>query len=335
MKKLMVIAAACVALVGCAKNELDGLNNAQERIGFQAVTGLQDVNRATFDDDETFVATGWVVPEGKTFPTGAARYIDNQVVAYNTYLASTWTTATAYYWPAGGATMTFFAHYPATVTATWDGSTYTFAGYNSDTHDEDDFLVADVQNGRTYANSGTTGVPVTFRHKLTQVAFNVGFGSATPGVSYQLKSIVLKKIGKVATFTQSNDGTTTTEAWSTPTTTANYTIFSGSLNVTADLSVGGATPNAITTTKTLFIPQTLTGASFVVTYDTITTLAGIESKTTVEKEVTFDVAHAATAVWDDNQLVTYTLKIKDDSKRITWQQPTIEGWTPISYTVEI
>lgn len=336
MKKLLLIAAACVALAGCANNEIDTLEQQGEQIGYQTVLSLQQNNRAemtAFTTSDTFVASGWVVPAGNTYPTGAGLYIDRQTVVYGTYMASTWTTATAYYWPSEG-TMTFFAHSPASVASSWDGNTYTIPfDIGTTTGDAQvDLLVADVQNGRTYANSGTTGVPVAFGHKLTKVSFTAGVAKPQTGVTFALKSVVLKGVGKTSTFTQSNNGTTTTEAWATPATSDNYTVFSGDLAVSADLSIVSPTPDEVTTTKTLFIPHTFSDtASLVVTYERTTELGGVSSSVTVQKEV---LLKDISTKWNINSHVTYCLSI-GFVPQIIWEQPTLNAWTPETYTVSI
>lgn len=324
MKKLLLVAAACVALASCVKNEMDFEPADKKLISYQALV-KPEATRAEAYNNADFSATAFKVEQGATWPTTTGLYFEDVTVKDDVagYVGQ-WTTDPACYWPMTGS-LTFYAHSPATVAADalvapW---TYTFTGYSMDNNV--DFMVAEIESGKTENN-----VPVKFGHKLTKVAVKIGVEEIIGGATYTLKSIAFNNLGDAATFTKTAAGV---EDWSDPVNfNKNYTIFTGNLSVTADFS-DGDDPQDVEITKVFYLPHTLTAnAAMVVTYNVAE--PGLGNKD-YEKTVKFSEIHGGTAEWLKNNLVTYTLTI-GAKKRIIWDTPTIPtGWTEVGYPVAI
>ena len=326
MKKLMLIAAACVALASCVKNEEAPILVDESPIGFQAVVGLENNTRAAVDAIATtdkFMASAFLQNEGIAWPTDAQQYFVNQEVAYN---GAEWTTATPYYWPSKGS-LTFFAHYPATSSiAKFVGIDYVFEDYNVDTYKNTDLMVADV-----VANKVANKVPVTFRHKLTRIAISAIKMDATdvPNRTVTLTSVKLTNLNNQGTLTQ--DGATGATAWSGRSGAQTYELLTGAQVVTA---FGGATPQEITTDQIFFLPQDFVSddAKIVITYTVTTPVAGGsgDSVETIVKESPLS-AHSNFAM---NCWYTFNLQI-GAAQPIIWEQPAVEGWATATFNIAI
>lgn len=329
MKKLLLVAAACVALASCVKNEMDFEPADKRPISFQTLV-KPETTRAEAYNGADFKASALKVEEGATWPTTTGVYFDGVTVKDDVEdYEDKWTTATAYYWPMSGG-LVFYAHSPATVVAETlaDPWTYTFTNYSMDNNV--DFMVAEIEKGADSKGLKANKVPVKFGHKLTKVAVKIGVEEIIGDATYKLKSIAFNNLGDAATFTKTTAGV---EAWTAPANfNKNYTIFTGNLSVTADFS-DGDDPQDVTITKEFYLPHTLTAnAAMVVTYNVAEPGLGNKDYT---KTVKFSEIHSGTAVWLKNNLVTYTLTI-GAKERIIWDTPTIPtGWTEVGYPVAI
>ena len=326
MKKLMLIAAACVALASCVKNEEAPILVDESPIGFQAVVGLENNTRAAvgaIDTSDKFMASAFLQNEGIAWPNDAQQYFVNQEVAHN---GTDWTTATPYYWPSKGS-LTFFAHYPATSSiAKFVGIDYVFEDYNVDTYKNTDLMVADV-----VANKVAKKVPVTFRHKLTRIAISAIKMDATdvPNRTVTLTSVKLTNLNNQGTLTQ--NGATRATAWSGRSGAQTYELLTGAQVVTA---FGGATPQEISTDQIFFLPQDFVSddAKIVITYTVTTPVAGGSGNSveTIVKESPLS-AHSNFAM---NCWYTFNLQI-GAAQPIIWEQPAVEGWATATFNIAI
>ena len=330
MKKLLLIAAACVALASCVKNEVIPEPADKKLISYQTLVKPETTRAAEVYNGADFKASALKVAEGATWPTTTGVYFDGVTVTDDVagYVGQ-WTTDPACYWPMTGG-LVFYAHSPATVVAETlaDPWTYTFTNYSMDNNE--DFMVAEIEKGADSKGLKENNVPVKFGHKLTKVVVKVCVAEIIGGATYTLKSIVFNNLGDAATFTKDVNGV---EAWTDPVNfNKNYTIFTGNLSVTADLS-DGDDPQDVTITKEFYLPHTLVNnAHMVVTYNVAE--AGLGNKDH-EKTVMFSTIHGGTAEWVKNNQVTYTLTI-GAKERIIWDTPTIPtGWTEVGYSVAI
>ncbi len=334
MKKLMFIAAACVALASCVKNEEAPILVDESPIGFQTVIGLEGTRAdgpkdALVAGTDTFMASAFLQNEGETWPNNAKQYFVNQDVAWrwvSSLGASSWTTNPLFYWPAKGS-LTFFAHYPAENIAKFNGIDYVFADYNVDTKKNVDLMVADV-----VANKMANKVPVTFRHKLTRIAISAIKMDATdvPNRTVTLTSVKLTNLNNQGTLTQ--DGATGATAWSDRSGAKTYELLPvGGQVVTA---YGTQTPQAITTDQIFFLPQDFVSenAKIVITYTVTTPVAGGSGNSieTVVKESPLS-AHGNFGM---NCWYTFNLQI-GAAQPIIWEQPAVDGWATATFNIAI
>lgn len=325
MKKLMLIAAACVALASCVKNEVEPVVVDNSPIGFQAVQSLEQT-RATLGEftGTDFVSYAYLLQKGETWAADKADsqlFFAGQVVTESTEDVDgdgnkDWTTATPYYWPEQGS-LTFYAYSPARITAPGIPSVaydkMVFTNYNDDTYTNVDFMVADLAENRV-ANT----VPTVFRHKLTKVGFQIAKKSNQDGRKIRLTKVEFNNLANTATFTQPSTGISGDETW---TGYGDYT--NDYVQWTGDVEVN-VTASEVTLSKKLFIPQNLADdAEIKITYIVETTINGVVSEEIVVKSATFDEIHGAEANWNKNAYMVYTLTIGDGNKIY---------WAPVQYS---
>lgn len=327
MKKLLLVAAACVALASCVKNDVEIEPANKQLISYQTLV-KPETTRAEPYNNADFSATAFKVEEGETWPTTTGLYFENAVVK-DDVITGKWTTATPYYWPMAGG-LVFYAHSPATVVAEALVSPWTYT-FNYSMDNNVDFMVAAIEKGSDSKGLKENNVPVKFGHKLTKVVVKIGVEQIIGGTTYKLNSIAFNNLGDAATYTMTSAGV---ENWTAPANfNKNYTIYSGDMAVTADLTAVPDSAQAVAITKEYYLPHNLAdNAEMVVTYTATETGLGDKVHT---KTVVFDTIHGGTAEWAQNNQVTYTLVI-GAKERIIWDTPTIPtGWTEVGYTVAI
>lgn len=243
MKKSILLAAAAIAaLAGCSKVEVKSVDEAPARISWNAVVGKHStkapVEGTTFSTGLSFKTFAFYNANGTAWPTGASLYIDNQEVNYYAaavapFVANSWHTLTANYWPKQGS-LTFFSYSFANNPVSFTGNlTCTAAdglklvGYdvNETGNKNSDFMVADIKDGQrqntTSAAGAEKGVPTIFRHALTQI---VGFyvetkdnykGAALAAGSkvIEVNSIKIVNAYSKGDYTMTNNAVTRSESW--------------------------------------------------------------------------------------------------------------------------
>ena len=190
------MAAAVFTIASCSKTEISQAAADTQTVGFTPLNGKFST-KAMIDgtayktSDPTFGTLAYYLPKGKTWQDNMADaklYVPISEVGYLD-AASTWSTATPYYWPKTGG-LTFFSYSPYKYQEA--GSTETLAvealtgndgfqlEYDVDAHQDTDFMVADIAKDKTAneTNGGYKGVPTVFHHKLTQI---VGINFLTVG----------------------------------------------------------------------------------------------------------------------------------------------------------
>lgn len=334
MKKIFAIVAACAALVGCVKNDVDFSGNyAQgERIDFATVSGLQTDGRAAYTSHNHFVAAAFLLNEGETWAgahTTAGQYFANQRVEQRSLGGETvWTTSTAYYWPAKGS-LTFFAYAPEGISATrsWDADkNYVFADFSVETNKNVDFMVADIVK-----EAKGNPVNTVFRHKLTQI--KVGITKAADDVrTITLTQVKLNGVYHTGTYTMPYNhvpGTTGVNDY--------WTVASGPSSESCVLFDGTITVTDVTANVPLehkyVIPQAFTSASQL---EVIYTVKSGSATETVNVKISLHDLDTVDQRWGINESISYNLTI-GDVEQIIWA-PTEEGWdesSENSYTIEI
>lgn len=328
MKKLIAIAAACVALASCVKNEVDFSGNfAQgERIDFATVSGLQTDGRAAYTSHDHFVAAAFLLNEGETWAgvhTTADQYFANERVEKRSLGGEeVWTTSTAYYWPAKGS-LTFFAYAPEGISATrsWDEDrNYVFADFSVETNKNVDFMVADIVKE-------AKGNPVNtlFRHKLTQI--KVGITKAgDDSRTITLTQVKLNGVYHTGTYTMPYNhvpGTSgVNDYWTVAAgpSSESCVLFDGITDSANAITVTSATTEVPLAHKYV-IPQAFTsGSQLEVTY----TVESGHATETVNVKISLHDLDTIDQRWGINELISYNLTI-GDVEQIIWA-PTEEGW---------
>ena len=198
MKKVLtaaILAVTTCAFIGCTKNEVRSISDNPQAVRFLPLNGKHStkgmVDGTTYPANLPFGALAYYLPSRKNWDNHIAEatlYIPISKVENKSGVASgsVWEVdGKEYYWPKSGG-LTFFAYSPFSYQEA-GGSNLVIerlsgndgieiVDYNVDAHQDTDFMVADIAKNKTKteneANPGSslyTGVPVVFRHKLSQI----------------------------------------------------------------------------------------------------------------------------------------------------------------------
>lgn len=186
MKKSILLTALAFVALGCSKTEVKPVEDAPAQISWNAVVGKAST-KAMIDGTKyetsapSFGTFAYFLQEGSWADnkTDGQLYIPISEVKASGTGKLVWTTETPYYWPKAGK-LTFFTYSPYNYQETAGGqipvsivanSGLTVANYNVDAHQDTDFMVADAAVDKNNNESITDydGVPVAFKHKLSQI----------------------------------------------------------------------------------------------------------------------------------------------------------------------
>lgn len=198
MKKVLtaaILAVTTCAFIGCTKNEVRSISDNPQAVRFLPLNGKHStkdmVDGTTYPDNLPFGTLAYYLPSGKNWNNHideATLYIPISKVENKTHATSgsVWEVdGKEYYWPKSGS-LTFFAYSPfsyedgtplavgrVSATTTHDDGIH-ILNYNVDAHQATDFMVADIAKDKK-ANEDQpggilyNGVPIVFRHKLSQI----------------------------------------------------------------------------------------------------------------------------------------------------------------------
>ena len=344
MKKFFLIAvAACVALASCTKNEVAPTD--PQEITYQAVVGKSTkamIDNTAYPTNETFGTVAYKVKGGTS-----ELYIPVSEVSFTDADTDYWSTATPYYWPKDGSTLTFYSYSPykdqasvvIPVTSSADGLTIT--NYSVAGRQATDLMVADKVTGLTDNNvtigGWKKGVSTIFRHKLAQVvAINFQTVLGDPAAVYDyakghdgsvgnefragdkvytVTDVTFEDIPEVGTYT--NVGT---EGWATGAVTDEISWITG--NATP-FSGGMFNTNHATNGYLLVIPQAFAAGSQKLTINyTVKTYTDASNFATETIEKTIDLKDLHDE-WEMNKKYTYTISI--GLNQIYWA-PSVVAW---------
>ena len=195
MKKVLtaaILAVTTCAFIGCTKNEVKSISDNPQAVRFLPLNGKHStkvmVNGTTYPADLPFGTLAYYLPSGKNWNNHideATLYIPISKVENKTHATSgsVWEVdGKEYYWPKSGS-LTFFAYSPfsyedgtplavgrVSATTHHDDGIH-ILNYDVNAHQDTDFMVADIARDKTAneSNGGYTGVPIVFRHKLSQI----------------------------------------------------------------------------------------------------------------------------------------------------------------------
>lgn len=343
-KHIFYIAAACVALASCAKNEVR-VNSPDKEITFQTVS--TKAGGAAFETNKHFFSYAYFLEKGKDWNKAdltkdAKAYIDNALITYGTPASGKnyWAAKDKYYWPKQGS-LTFFAwtdntiHNPTSnpTPSVGTGATVSCApdtgikikDYSVKDNPNKDILVAEIakdkkSNESVTGRDWTNGVPTVFRHALAKVEFKVNKREDYPNVKIIVKKITLNKVSTKGTFTQGSPAES--RKWSAQTEPEDLSVFTGDEEVTTTATI--LNPNATPGVKDYFIvlPQNFDATStstLTIEYEIITTSTSF--KETVIETKALNAIY--TSNWECNK--NYVLGITLGLNEIYWD-PSVEAW---------
>lgn len=339
MKRSILLAAAAIAaLAGCSKVEVKSVDEAPARISWNAVVGKHStkapVEGTTFSTGHSFKTFAFYNANGTAWPTGASLYIDNQEVSYHAgavapFVANSWHTVTANYWPRQGS-LTFFSYsfankpvsFAGTLTCTAaDGLKLEGYDVNATGNKNSDFMVADIKvdqrQNTTNAAGAEKGVPTIFRHALTQiVGFNVetkddykGATLAAGSKVIEVKSIKIVKAYSKGDYTMTNDAVTRTESWGnqSDSKTYEYTPVAGKSEALS------TTAAELVNEQKIFLPQNFTASGYTYTAGTSLLQKSLERQTPAYKAAVAAVGHIE---------LNYTIKTYTDATNFSEEEVT-------------
>lgn len=352
-KHIFYIAAACVALASCVKNEVR-VNSPDKEITFQTVS--TKAGGTAFETNKHFFSYAYFLKKGDTWDANhadAQTYIDNALITYDTPATgkSYWAAAKPYYWPKQGS-LTFFAwtdntiHNPTSNPAPSVGTGATVScahdtgikitDYSVKDNLNKDILVAEIakdkKSNETATGGWENGVPTVFRHALAKVEFKVNKKIDDPRVKFRVKSITLNKVSTRGTFTQYQSNPNPEKwGWSGWGLQEDLTVFTGNKEVTATDDAGTfdiLTPSA--TNYFIVLPQVLKDKidpKLTIVYEIITSYTGTDVTETVTD--TKDLKDIYKNDWECNK--NYILGITLGLNEIYWD-PSVEGWEDVNAT---
>ena len=346
-KHIFYIAAACVALASCVKNEVR-VNAPDQEITFQTVSTKAG---AAFDKGHKFYSYAYFLEKGKEWDTAnnlstdAKAYIKNAQIYYDNQRGNYWAAADTYYWPKQGS-LTFFAWTDDTdAPSVGTGASVSCApttgikitNYSVKENKNKDILVADIAKNKT-ANESVTGrdwsngVPTVFRHALAKVEFQVNKKQAYPNVTFKVKSITLNNVSTKGTFTQGSP--TESWGWSGQDTPDNLTVFSSAtgVEVTKTAGPGSAKFDALKPGKedySIVLPQTFNNdtPTLTIVYDIITSYVADNPVTeeVTETKALKDIYKSTTSTGKWESKKKYVLGITLGLNEIYWD-PSVVEW---------
>ena len=339
MKKSILLAAAAIAaLAGCSKVEVKSVDEAPARISWNAVVGKHStkapVEGTTFSTGHSFKTFAFYNANGTAWPTGASLYIDNQEVSYHAgavapFVANSWHTVTANYWPRQGS-LTFFSYsfankpvsFAGTLTCTAaDGLKLEGYDVNATGNKNSDFMVADIKvdqrQNTTNAAGAEKGVPTIFRHALTQI---VGFYVTTEGdykgaalaagsKVIEVKSIKIVNADSKGDYTMTNNAVTRTESWGNRSDSKKYEYTP----VAGKSEALSTTAAELVNEQKIFLPQHFTASGYTYTAGASLLQKSLERQTPAYKAAVAAVGHIE---------LNYTIKTYTDATNFSKEEVT-------------
>lgn len=343
-KHIFYIAAACVALASCVKNEVR-VNAPDKEITFQTVSTKAG---AAFNTNHKFYSYAYFLEKGETWDANHARaqdYIDNALIAHESDPSRNyWAATNTYYWPKQGS-LTFFAWTDDTaapsvgtgadvkVSCAHDTG-IKIENYSVKKNKNKDILVAEIakdkKSNETATGTWEKGVPTVFRHALAKVEFKVNKKIDYKNVTLKVKSITLNNVSTKGTFTQGSPDETTGWKWSDQAETDDLTVFSSTtgkeVTKTAEPAASADFDALDSGDYSIVLPQNFDATStLTIVYDIITTSTSFTETVTETK--------ALNAIYTDNwkSKKNYVLRITLGLNEIYWD-PYVEGWDNGTFT---
>lgn len=337
MKKSLFLAVlATIALVSCTQNEDF---SQPEKISFNPVNYKAQSTKAPINstyytsEDPSFGIFAFHTDKGWNGDgTTINEYIPKSKVSWNE-TNSEWNTATDAYWPLSGS-LTFIGYTPynygggddgTPITASYAKATKTltisnFSAANQDDlmytlpSDADDLTAANTVNYEN-GSAATTykGVPIKFRHALSQIVVNAKVADTYTGATFKINSISLQDMNDYATLT-----VTESASWGETS------------NDEAEFNILSSVTDALSTTAkevgkpVLVIPQALNAQQQKLVISYSMTFNGV--KTTTSKNVYLN-SGTNDALTELAMGKKYTLNLTIYADRILYSPSVAEDWS--------
>lgn len=386
MKKVLtaaILAVTTCAFIGCTKNEVKSISDNPQAVRFLPLNGKHStkgmVNGTTYPTGLPFGTLAYYLPSEKNWNAHideATLYIPISKVVHDATSGNWEVEGKTYYWPKSGG-LTFFAYSPfsyedgtplavgrVSASTTHDDGIH-ILNYNVGAHQATDFMVADIAKNKkaNEPNGGYTGVPIVFRHKLSQIVginfqtvitngtaldekdYSNGHSAGTleaGDVVFKLKKVEVQNLYTVGNYVYS--GTTAdpvaSDDWMHQDVKQNYTWFDK--DTAPEAFVGNTTFNLKYNTQytsnndyLLVLPQpcisTVTDPATTdplihIEYQVLTYSDATNYSTeNVSEDVYLYKIHGAI---DKNKKITYNFKINLADRKIYWA-PSVENWDEV------
>ena len=345
----------CFAILtlSCTKVEQSG---AAPQISYNVVQCTQTKAAGLYPTNVPFVSSAFYLDNGKTWAANrseAKPYIENAIISYDENRTSWHDADHAYYWPRAGK-LTFFSYSPQAIQASTKidrNSGITITGWDVNSNQNIDIMIADVQTDQTANQTGGTytGVPTIFRHALSKISgftFNLhkdyanghSSGSYNNGdVVFILKSIVIKNMPQKGTYSNTMPSESNIGAWNKAADGIySYTWYSNKDGITIPYSTSDPLPvpaNGLSPYSELYLlPQPYPedgGPSLEITY-TKRTYTGNGKNNYTDSPITASVSFYDLFASTGHRLVinrnlTFNIVFNIDSNLITWA-PDQQDW---------
>lgn len=399
MKKVLtaaILAVTTCAFIGCTKNEVRSISDNPQAVRFLPLNGKHStkvmVNGTTYPTDLPFGTLAYYLPSGNwdANMADATLYIPISKVVNkaNATRGSAWEVEEkTYYWPKSGS-LTFFAYSPFSYQEANGGNLaikslsgndgIQIVDYNVDAHQDTDFMVADIAKDKKAnedqpGSSLYNGVPIVFRHKLSQIVginfqtvitntegnlveHDYSYGRSTNGplqagdVVFKLKKVEVRNLFTTGTYGYTiTNADPVTEHWAHQATPQNYPwfdketapeAFTGNKTFNLTYKTHDATRNAYLLVlpqpcnSTLTTTPATTDPLIHIEYQVLTYSDATNCSTeNVSEDVYLYKIHGAI---DMNKKITYNFKINLENRKIYWA-PSVENWedlTPDDFVIK-
>lgn len=390
MKKVLtaaILAVTTCAFIGCTKNEVKSISDNPQAVRFLPLNGKHStkvmVDGTTYPTNLPFGTLAYYLPSGKNWndnKADATLYIPKSEVVHDN---GKWeVNGKTYYWPKSGS-LTFFAYSPF---AHEDGTLLAVDKVYNTTHVDGihienydvhanqatDFMVADIAMDKTAngSNGGYTGVPIVFRHKLSQIVginfqtvitngnalvkHDYSHGRSTNGplqagdVVFKLKKVEIQNLYTVGDYVYSGTGagTVANDGWANqvPRSKETYLWFNKTPEAFDDNTEFNLTYKTQDVTRNkylLVLPQPLitpgtttpktTDPLIHIEYQVLTySDATNHSTEDVIEDVYLYNIHGSANAIDMNKKITYNFKINLENRKIYWA-PSVVDWESVTY----
>lgn len=401
MKKVLmaaaILAVTTCAFIGCTKNEVRSISDNPQAVRFLPLNGKHStkamVDGTTYPADLPFGTLAYYLPSGNwdANMADATLYIPISKVVNQSRATSgsAWEVeGKTYYWPKSGS-LTFFAYSPFSYAEGGDLAVTAITSpandgiqivdYDVDAHQATDFMVADIAKDKTAnvvkpGSSLYTGVPIVFRHKLSQIVGinfqtvinnTTGSGPAlvehdyanhhseTAGnleagdIVFKLKKVEVRNLYTKGTYGYTiTDADPVTEHWAHQANKKNYTWFDKAPEAFAGNKTFNLTYKTQDDTRNdylLVLPQPC-NSTLTTTPAATDPLIHIEYQVLTYSDATnFSTENVTEDIYlynihsgaiDMNKKITYNFKINLEDRKIYWA-PSVVDWESAAYSSDI